>query len=250
MIRDIITNKWFIGAIAFLIIFAGACYLWYRYDTAPYRQEAVESAKLLRQREATQKAETENAEKQAADVTPAESTTPTAEKPITEMTDEVLETGAKTDTAAENVSASKQGTENAEEVRVSPHGFGPFPDIPPDYPTQDIWDYSKDYSAEAELLIRVQIKLWTQGIQTLGGNMSNGLAYPTLPGVVYIEWDHKALPDGTVEKRVSRVRGDPYMGKILSDIMRRKGKLVESDIPKDIEVRERGIDPYVFLNLK
>ena len=48
MIRDIITNKWFIGAIALLIIIAGACYLWYQYDTAPYRQEAAESAKLLR----------------------------------------------------------------------------------------------------------------------------------------------------------------------------------------------------------
>ena len=65
MTRDIITNKWFIGAIALLIIFAGACYLWYQHDTAPYRQEAAESAKLLRQQEATQKADNKSEVEQA-----------------------------------------------------------------------------------------------------------------------------------------------------------------------------------------
>ena len=29
--------------------------------------------------------------------------------------------------------------------------------------------------------------------------MSDGLVYPTLPGVVYVEWDHKVLSDGTVD---------------------------------------------------
>ena len=56
MTRDITPIKWIIGAITLLIIIAGACVLWYRYDTASDRKAAADAAKLLRQREATQKA--------------------------------------------------------------------------------------------------------------------------------------------------------------------------------------------------
>ena len=79
MTRDIITNKWFIGAIALLIIIAGACYLWYQHDTAPYRQEAAESAKLLRQQEAAKKVDNKSEGEQGIDAS-VESKTPAAGK--------------------------------------------------------------------------------------------------------------------------------------------------------------------------
>ncbi len=241
MTRDIITNKWFIGAIALLIIIAGACYLWYQHDTAPYRQEAAETAKLLRQREATQKAVNNEAE-QAADVTPVESTTPTAEKPITEMTDEVLEIGAKTDTAVENVSASKQGTENAEEVRVSPHGFGPYPEVPEDFPKNVDWsDYENDLPIY-ELMIRVRIKLWKQGHRTAGIGEENGLLYPIMRGTAYIQWSD----DG---KEIIGITGHPEdMSDTVVDQIYESGTF-----PAWLTVINRekaGIDPYKFLNLQ
>ena len=101
MIHDIITNKWIIGAIALLIFFTVAFVLLIRSDTAINKQlerEAAESAEMLHQWEATQKAE------QAA-ATLVESETPTAEKTTTNP-----------DTLSEET----------EDVRVSPYGLGPL----------------------------------------------------------------------------------------------------------------------------
>ena len=247
MYRDILTNKWFLAGIGFLVVFAGACYLYYQHETTPLRQQATEPNEIIQQSEKQQTAETANPAKAAADASVG-SITPNTEKPINGTIDVVKGDTLLSETHA-NLTEQTQETEKSED-RVSPHGFGRYPDVPPDYPAQDVWDYPDYISAEAEILLRVQIKLWTQGTRTLGGIMSDGLVYSTLPGVVYVEWDHKVLSDGTMEKYVSRVRGDPHTGKILSDIKLRKGKLVESDIPQDIEVREKGIDPYQFLNLK
>ena len=47
MFREIVFNKWILGAIAFLIVLGIACVLWYHYDTAPYKRDAAEIAELL-----------------------------------------------------------------------------------------------------------------------------------------------------------------------------------------------------------
>ena len=59
MYRDILTNKWFLAGIGFLVIFAGACYLYYQHDTAPYRQQAAEHDETINQSD-KQTAETAN----------------------------------------------------------------------------------------------------------------------------------------------------------------------------------------------
>ena len=185
MTRDIIANKWIIGAIALLIIVAGACYLWYQHDTAPYRQEAAESAKLLCQRETTQKTDTVNKAEQAADA-PAESSTPTAEKSINESTAEV-----ENNTEAETQQPSDTPAANAEakDVSMSPFGFGPYPEVPHDYPYLVNWEsnFVIKHGMEHELLTRVRIKLWTQGIDAAGVTYGRGgLIYPVVRGVVYV----------------------------------------------------------------
>lgn len=251
MLRLFFTDKWIIVGVTFLIIFAIGCVFWYRYDTAADRKAAVEIAELLRQQENTQRTNATNMTEDETNL-PAESKKQSAEKLSTETIDDALLEDTVSDETNPNLSDQAQEARNTV-VRVSPHGFGPYPDIPSDYPRQDVWDYPDHISAEAELLLRVQIKLWKQGKRPLGGVMRDGLVYPTLPGIVYVKWEQRALSDGTIEKIASDMRGDPHKGRILMSIKQRKGELTESDIPKDITVInmvEGGIDPFQFLNLK
>ncbi len=83
MYRDIFTHKWVIGGIALLILITVGCVYWYRYDTAPYRKEAAESAEEVRQWETTRKADIESKAEPAADA-PVEKVTSTVKEPITE----------------------------------------------------------------------------------------------------------------------------------------------------------------------
>ena len=60
MLSDIFTNKSILGGIALLIIVAGGCYFWYQHSLTDERKAAVDTRKLLRQWEATQKADTKS----------------------------------------------------------------------------------------------------------------------------------------------------------------------------------------------
>ena len=246
MYRELLTNKWVLSGISFLIVLSVVCILWYKHDTAADRQAATNTEKLLHQSGTTQK-ETSNNVTEDVTKAPAESTAQPAEKPITQITDKVVESSMF---SAENLPNITQNSQNKEKIAtVSPYGFGPYPELPSDFPSQDLWDYPDYMDANSELMLRVTVKLWKQGIRTVGSIMADGLVYPTIPGTVYIEWENKVNSDGTVKRVASAIRGDPYMGQILSGIERQKGRLVESDIPSDIEVKERGIDPYKFLDL-
>ena len=243
MTRDITPIKWIIGAIAFLIIIAGACVLWYRYDTAPYRQEAADAKQLLRQSE-IEKSEKSKVVKRAADA-PTESRMPTAEKPRTKRG----EPAATKDNApgeTQNVAIETPLSENTELVRASPHGFGPYPEVPPDYSGTAAWDLYTD--PEDELLVRVRIKLWQQGIKADGVTYErNGLIYPIIKGVRYVEWDVKEYPDGSTKRYVSSSTGHPDDSFGVGD-----GTVFESDIPGHLTIYtypDGGIDPYQFLDL-
>lgn len=249
MIRDIITNKWFIGPIALLIIFAGACYLWYQHDTAPDRKAAADALKLLRQHEATQKAEAESKTGQAAD-TPVEGSTPTTEKSITnEVTAEV-----ENNTEGETQQPSDMPAANAEakDVPMSPFGFGPYPEVPPGFAetlglpiwTQDPEKYS-GYSIASrrnfELMHRVLIKLWSEGDHdVMGATAENGKIYPIYRNVLYLTEKIETGPDGIIRGRRSGLSGQPVQ------------LIPKKIIPEGMQIIDRetgGIDPYQFLNL-
>ena len=133
---------------------------------------------------------------------------------------------------------------------VSPYGFGPYPEVPPDFPEQDIWDEisTSSMGPEHELIARVQIKLWTQGIYARGAVFESGygLIYPILPDVVYIEWDEYMDENGQVHRYVS--------GQLSST---ETADRYEAEIDKGIfsptltiyEFPDGGIDPYDFLGL-
>ena len=153
MYRDILTNKWFLAGFGFLVIFACACYLFYQHTTAPYRQQAAELDEIIRKSEKQETAETANLKGQAADA-PVQSNTSTAEKLITKTH------GVETNETTNPVTAATQVTDNTEEVRMSPHGFGPYPKIPDGYPTSD--PFYDDMGRDVELMQRVRVKLFEE----------------------------------------------------------------------------------------
>ncbi len=225
MIRDILTNKWIIGAAFLLLIFAGACYLYYQYTTAHYKAATTQDEKLLEQWKAD-KAKPPTLAKTESTQAPAESITPTAEKPT-------------------------QQTGNIKEVKVSPYGLGSFPKIPKHSPIpQDWFDYPRS-SKRQEIMARVIVKLWQDGKPNYGGTMSSstGLVYPTFPNRIIVEWASKDTPFGTI-RYATRISWCPEAEGFQQQM---KGKTIyEDDFPshfKIVEPKDAGIDPYEYLDL-
>ena len=238
MYREILTNKWILGGLCFLVVFAGVCYLYYQHETTSLKQQATEPNEIIQQT-----AEIANPTEAAADA-PVGSITPNTEKPINETIDVVKGDTFPSETHA-NLTEQTQETENAEEVPVSPHGFGPFPEVPDDYFTKPFsWDFFKNDPPIYELMERVLIKLWKQGIRTTGivNSSADGLVYPTIPGAVFVKRYNR---DGI---NYLEIRGDPDY-----DLEAIKESLMAGDVRDGVTVRdfdEAGIDPYTFLNLK
>ncbi len=140
MLRDYFMNKWVLGGIGYLIVFSVACVLWYQYDIADERKAAVDTEELLRQsglsHQETKESEMSSVVGQAIDITIAESTPPNAKKSITETTIKTEYSGLSD--AREK--QPEQTQETTEVVRVSPYGFGQYPEVPSDYPTDVIWN--------------------------------------------------------------------------------------------------------------
>ncbi len=130
----------------------------------------------------------------------------------------------------------------------SPFGFGPYPSIPDTWPA-DV-KYWPCRSAEHELMLRVQIKLESEGKNVSGLSMRNGLVYPNFPGTVYVEWAESG-------EYLSKFNGDPITSQRLQAIIKAKtaqGKpFTKENVPDDIKLvpyDEGGIDPYQFLGLQ
>ncbi len=160
-------------------------------------------------------------------------------------TDVVPEKRQNDDTA--NVSPTKTASTQA---RVSPFGFGPYPEIPVDYPGYPF----NNGSANHELIARVKVKLWKQGVRAVGGVIQNGFVYPIIPGKVYVEWKEYTNPDGTVVKYPSRILGAPDdlpNENLLDEVIRKmEGRPKVTDLPPHLEILsfDDGIEPYEFLD--
>jgi hypothetical protein len=147
---------------------------------------------------------------------------------------------------------------------VSPHGFGPYPEIPADFPRKVVWkasiethpnfplppgvsreDFPKYAAQQSELFNRVMIKAWNEGDHAFtGGSISyiTGKVYLTYPRTVYVKYRSKELPDGTVVKEVAKVIGDRNVPRVR----------YAKDFPDDVRVidyESAGIDPYGYLDL-
>lgn len=255
MYRDIFTNKWIIGGIVFLIMFAVVCVLWYRYDTAFDRQAAADSEKELRQLQLPEV--TQESVYQTGQMETVQNKVSIENKPDPSNR-EVDQDVVLKDVDSESFSSESPLTaENAEDVRVSPHGFGPYPELPPKW-DPDTWI---GLDADGELLVRVWLKLEEQGMPIVGATVNGGQVYPTLENTVYIQW--KDIPD-TNERIVSSYSGDPRAINLLCGIqdgsdmppnfMRVISRnILEGNVPPDVTIIDGtnpGIDAYNFLNLQ
>lgn len=253
MLREYLTNRWVYGAIGFLIIFSVACVLWYRYDTAPEKEQLAKEQQMLRQKQVSQIAKTNTHTKQQTDLTTAHTTPATTEKSITKKPRSKVK-----NTSPSDLSDPTQDDLNVGEGRVSPHGFGPYPKLPEGW--RDAW---ATLSAKDELAMRVWIELLEQGIPVVGIAYSgiNRRLIPTIQGTVYVSTDsdgyitsHKGHPSDTAIIRTIRQAKLDALMNLDDDVEITDSKplsLKLNDIPKSIKVKDLndGIDPYEFLNL-
>ena len=153
----------------------------------------------------------------------------------------------------------------AEDVPVSPYGFGPYPEVPSDFPGTPIWErdswqhegalgFSEEHKKNLELLSRVLVKLWVdQGVGSyLGGAVSHdtGLVYPYFENTIYVKRTIGRKPDETEGVAVAEIisPGNLLLTGEEMDRFRETG-----ETPPDLRVLQintDGIDPYEFLNFQ
>ena len=137
--------------------------------------------------------------------------------------------------------------------RESIHGLGSYPEIPPDYPHQNLWeDLENDYynghaNIEHELIHRVLIKLWNQGKKTESAvlDSDNGRVYPLYKDIVYVGYAELEREDGSVEEYMSNYRSHSF----LQDYEQAVAEGTQPSWLKVVLIEDGGIEPYSFLGL-
>ncbi len=266
MLVNLLSNRWIQGGLAFflLCVFGSWLYSWHVQRTT--QDELAQSDVLLQQRANQNQTRTavDTVEISPVDFEQAETPLEThgaqviADDTATLPSDDAISVDLS-DAFLPNDFVSE--TELSEDVRVSPFGFGPYPEVPADYPAglPPAWTWSEDkrqsYDSatlkDFELMARVLIKLWKQGDRDFRGVIrddTNGKVYPLYPDRAYVTWRDLKDENGKVIFRyagnLTAANGFPRV--TFRDFM-------EGTIPTGIRFIERetaGIDPYQFLNLQ
>lgn len=239
MYREFVTNKWVVSGIAFLILFSLSCFLWYQYETAPYKQDATETTELTRGWE-TEKLKTTDA---------AEKVSPQHLSPTPDRTGETPESsmqkqGTTRSKPSTDMKVPTPSVKNAKPIQMSPHGFGPYPTIPDNAP---IAEFEESDGVNMELLGRVMVKAWNQGERFTGGTIDGGKVYLNYSDVIYIEWA-EAIDEETGETVFSVE--SMMAGFYMSDELRESIKA--GNIPPGytlLNYDEAGINSYEYLGL-
>ena len=262
MLRDIFTNKWIIGGVGLLILGAIAFHILLERDMANFKRQVMQDRHAIQER-ARAAAEKETTQ----EVTPAEGTTPSAEKTVTAPTEQVKTVPERqTETETPQQTALSAEKADAAEVAVSAFGFGPFPEVPEGMDYEPFWADPELYphikgSRESELISRVWIKAWEEGdkgIVSASFDYENNRVYLSYPNVVYVTWDKMMDDNGNTIQYMTRLSGNASVTDRIraNNIARLGGRaptlMTDADIPSDIKVilhSEGGIDPFEYLGL-
>ena len=253
MFKDLFSNRLFLGALAFFVLCVGGgtLYSWHVQRTT--ESDMARHDRFLQgiNENETRPAETVNVpnttETPGLVDTPEENTdTPMPDE--TEVVPNETETLDITDAFLPDDMVSEEEAP-AEDVPVSPFGFGPYPEVPEDYPARPTWErarydtFSQDTRRELELLDRVLIKLWKQGERGYrGGSTDNGKVYPHYKNTAYVRY--RTTESG--RRYIASYKGDPAIR--ISPEQLRSGEL--PSYIRVLDIDSEGIDPYQFLDLK
>lgn len=244
MLKELFSNRLFIGALAFFIlcVVGGTLYI------SHVEKQGVEEL-----------ATDEDPVKQ---VTEKQQPQPTAEAPVGEETPqghfhedgtwhgEPHETPSTSETAAETIDSTETMETDAvsadalDASKMSRFGLGSYPEIPKEWNfIPNYWETVEDI--ETELLRRVTIKMHNEGIRSKYGSVgigySTGLITALERGSVLVEYDI----DENGEKRIWRTLAHP-------DDLSQGTYTRFSEIPSHLKIvtpDEIAFDPYEYLGL-
>lgn len=247
-------NRWYIGSCIFFIGFAMICYLWQKYDIASF-EEQILSPKPINSQGNKSKLKKEKVYKSSLNDDRIVEKNNFVEKKFKTMHDEsgFEKKSIKMNFTKEeypNTESDLDFSNKNVELRISPFGFGPYPNIPDGFPFEDPWtsviNLTDKEAKNFELIHRVHIKLWNEGKRPEGLSYENGVIYATYPNTIYVTWDYDENEEGTIERYPSEVTS----GTLTDEA---NALLDEGIIPPDVIVydhNEVGIDPYTYLELK
>lgn len=238
MLKHLLSTKMFIAACIFFLLCVGGSLLYYQHEVRLANQQlAATTAFFQRINERSAARATHTTEAQTRNV-PSESIEHTM--PSTDAFEEPLEV---TDTLS-----AEDGTVDFEEIPLSDETLQLERGNEAVRPA----DADAIPKTEQELKTLVEQKLLEQGIPVRASFMENGLVYPLIRNVVYVEWD-AYVQKGRVVRYISLSRGIPEDVDLLNAIHReRKTEFSARDIPPHMRLipyGEGGIDPYQFLGL-
>ena len=254
-VLDLIRQPLVIGALVLSILIVGGAYFgshWYYGDIEPIEiPEPSASTSYLPKNTSSSSVDLSGLEGES--LSPQTESTPTVSSVEGESVDDFLA----------ELSDEEKALLTAEVVDepqpVSPFGFGPYPQVPADFPDEPIWDEDPDYPEgdgvfgsnfmrSLELIDRVLIKLWTQGHGATSGEIGDDdMVLPFYPNTVYVTWRYTEEPDGKTTRYASEISSGPDVPLSVHDAISEEGT-----IPFGIKVLshdDNRIDPFTFLNL-
>ena len=267
MFRDILSSSRviFIGLVFFVLVVGGSLlYSWHVHRTTD--AEVAETQRKVQPLKNDKEARTAagTVDTSTVDVEHTETTFENDDAQMSDdtnlaLTDEASEVLDMADAFLPDDFVSEE--EIAEDVPVSPYGFGPYPEVPSDFPGTPMWEhdldalgFSEEQKKDSELLSRVLIKLWVEhGVGSrLGGYISpdTGLVYPYFEDTIYVRRQVSRNPDGTEGVVVAEINFPGNMS-ITSEETEKFRETGET--PSGLQVLQidtDGIDPYEFLNLQ
>ena len=265
MSKRLFLNKWTI--VVCIAVIAGTCFILYQYSSSKRFDKYLESEQqqldALRENQLNTPSNNSDIKSTNGQLDQNESNKSDDINDISNHTNNINANNLnddldQDDQSLRSVDVPKTSSSNND--RVSPFGFGKYPDIPETYRdlggVEDIWGYFEklaetdpDTAREQELAERVMIKLWSQGKHAIGGKTINGKFYPDFPNTVYVEWDTEKLEDGTIERFPVRVGGDPSFSAYEMEFFDSDGTEFPSRFTM-LDYDKDGINPYEFLNLE
>ena len=258
MLRDLLSSRLIQGGLVFFVLVVGGSllYSWHARRTTEVpefgkKPLAVES---LKNKQATGTAPVDFQTEGSVD-TPDENT----DTQMPDTTDALPNETENLDLADAFLPEDFASEETpAEDVPVSPFGFGPYPEVPADYPHGVSWinpsekllrPERREHRKRLELIDRVMVKAWTNGdhnfVGATGNGSGDGKVYLTYPNVIYVEY-------GEPEENDEGVLIRPIKDALSASHTFAPGEMRNGVIPSGltvIEYDDAGYDPYTYLDL-